>query len=198
MITMKLNVPQCRHLIQNLDSVGYLPLSAWKDLDTVVETIQKSDTYRWLWDEVKAYAEEVMKELKEKNEPLDKEANELYEQLKTVEGKGAKKEKKKISTRLQELATQWDLNMKYAQQKLLDFQDHKLDLDSREIYIVDVDDAFYQILDTKFHIDDKKFNPEDKTSWFVERVNTEWLEWEVIIQDSTVAKNEISDEENAG
>ena len=195
---MKLNVPQCRHLIQNLDSVGYLPLSAWKDLDTVVETIQKSDTYRWLWDEVKAYAELVMKELKEKNEPLDKEANELYEQLKNVEGKGAKKEKKKISTRLQELATQWDLNMKYAQQKLLDFQDHKLDLDSREIYIVDVDDAFYQVLDTKFHIDDKKFNPDDKTSWFVERVDTDWLEWEVIIQDSTVTENEISDEENAG
>jgi hypothetical protein len=54
--------------------------------------------------------------------------------------------------------------MKYAQQKLLDFQDHKLDLDSREVYIVDVDDAFYQILDVKFHIDDKKFNPDDKTS----------------------------------
>ena len=195
---MKLNVPQCVHLIKNLDAVGYLPLASWKDLDTVVETIQKSDTYRWLWDEVKAFAEECMKELKEKNEPLDKEANELYEQLKTIEGKGAKKEKKKISARLQELASQWDINMKYAQQKLLDFQDHKLDLDSREVYIVDVDDAFYQILDVKFHIDDKKFNPDDKTSWFVERLNTDNLKWEMEIPVSTVPENKISDEENAG
>jgi hypothetical protein len=54
--------------------------------------------------------------------------------------------------------------MKFAQQALLDYQDHKMDLDARETYIVEVDDAFYHVLDVKFHIDDKKFNPDDKTS----------------------------------
>lgn len=195
---MKLNVPQCVTLIKNLDAVGYLPLSAWKDLDTVVETIQKSETYKWLWNDVRAKAEEIMKELKDKNEPLDKEANELMAKMKTLEGKWAKKERKKIWDRLQELTTEWDKNMKFAQQALLDYQDHKMDLDSRETYIVEVDDAFYHILDVKFHIDDKKFNPDDKTSWFVERINTESVESDVIMPGSTVTKNEISDEENAG
>lgn len=198
MITMKLNVPQCVTLIKNLDAVGYLPLSAWKDLDTVVETIQKSETYKWLWNDVRAKAEEIMKELKDKNEPLDKEANELMAKMKTLEGKWAKKERKKIWDRLQELTTEWDKNMKFAQQALLDYQDHKMDLDSRETYIVEVDDAFYHILDVKFHIDDKKFNPDDKTSWFVERIDTESVESDVIMPGSTVTKNEISDEENAG
>ncbi len=198
MITMKLNVPQCVTLIKNLDAVGYLPLSAWKDLDTVVETIQKSETYKWLWEDVRAKAEEIMKELKDKNEPLDKEANELMAKMKTLEGKWAKKERKKIWDRLQELTTEWDKNMKFAQQALLDYQDYKMDLDSREIYIVEVDDAFYHILDVKFHIDDKKFNPDDKTSWFVERIDTESVESDVIMPDSTVTKNEISDEEDAG
>jgi hypothetical protein len=50
----------------------------------------------------------------------------------------------------------------------------------------------------KFHIDDKKFNPDDKTSWFVERIDTESVESDVIMPGSTVTKNEISDEENAG
>ena len=197
-MTIRMNVPQCVTLIKNLDAVGYLPLSAWKDLDTVVETIQKSETYKWLWDDVRAKAEEIMKELKDKNEPLDKEANELMAKMKTLEGKWAKKERKKIWDRLQELTTEWDKNMKFAQQALLDYQDHKMDLDSRETYIVEVDDAFYHILDVKFHIDDKKFNPDDKTSWFVERIDTESVESDVIMPDSTVAKNEISDEENAG
>lgn len=197
-MTVRLNVPQCVTLIKNLDAVGYLPLSAWKDLDTVVETIQKSETYKWLWADVRAKAEEIMKELKDKNEPLDKEANELMAKMKTLEGKWAKKERKKIWDRLQELTTEWDKNMKFAQQALLDYQDHKMDLDSRETYIVEVDDAFYHILDVKFHIDDKKFNPDDKTSWFVERIDTESVESDVIMPGSTVTKNEISDEENAG
>ena len=195
---MKLNVPQCVHLIKNLDAVGYLPLSAWKDLDTVVETIQKSETYKWLWDDVKAKAEEIMKDLREKNGPLEAEANDLYRELDRCEGKWAKKERKRINTRLQELATEWDKNLKVAQQTLLDYQDHKMDLDAREIYIVEVDDGFYQVLDTKFHIDDKKFNPEDKTSWFAERVDTDNLKWEIEIPDTTVVENEISDVENAG
>lgn len=194
----KLNVPQCVTLIKNLDAVGYLPLASWKDLDTVVESIQKSETYKKLWADVRAKAEDIMKELKEKNEPLDKEANELMAKMKTLEGKNAKKERKKIWERLQEITTEWDKNMKFAQQALLDYQDHKMDLDARETYIVEVDDAFYHVLDVKFHIDDKKFNPDDKTSWFVERVNTESVESDVIMPDSIEPENKISDEENAG
>lgn len=198
MITMKLNVPQCVTLIKNLDAVGYLPLASWKDLDTVVESIQKSETYKKLWDDVRAKAEDIMKELKEKNEPLDKEANELMVKMKSLEGKEAKKERKKIWERLQELTTEWDKNMKFAQQALLDYQDHKMDLDARETYIVEVDDAFYHVLDVKFHIDDKKFNPDDKTSWFVERIDTESVESDVVMPDSIESENKISDEENAG
>lgn len=198
MITMKLNVPQCVTLIKNLDAVGYLPLASWKDLDTVVESIQKSETYKNLWADVRAKAEDIMKELKEKNEPLDKEANELMVKMKTLEGKNAKKERKKIWERLQEITTEWDKNMKFAQQALLDYQDHKMDLDARETYIVEVDDAFYHVLDVKFHIDDKKFNPDDKTSWFVERIDTESVESDVVMPDSIEPENKISDEENAG
>lgn len=194
----KLNVPQCVTLIKNLDAVGYLPLASWKDLDTVVESIQKSETYKKLWADVRAKAEDIMKELKEKNEPLDKEANELMAKMKTLEGKNAKKERKKIWERLQEITAEWDKNMKFAQQALLDYQDHKMDLDARETYIVEVDDAFYHVLDVKFHIDDKKFNPDDKTSWFVERIDTESVESDVIMPDSIEPENKISDEENAG
>lgn len=194
----KLNVPQCVTLIKNLDAVGYLPLASWKDLDTVVESIQKSETYKKLWADVRAKAEDIMKELKEKNEPLDKEANELMAKMKTLEGKNAKKERKKIWERLQEITAEWDKNMKFAQQALLDYQDHKMDLDARETYIVEVDDAFYHVLDVKFHIDDKKFNPDDKTSWFVERIDTESVESDVVMPDTIVPENKISDEENAG
>lgn len=195
---MKLNVPQCVTLIKNLDSVGYLPLSEWKKLDEVVVTIKTSETYNWLWEDVKAKAEEIMKELKEKNEPLEAEANDLYKELDKLWDKEAKKERKKIRQRLGELGNEWDKNLKFAQQSLLDYQDHKMDLDAREIYIVDVEDEFYKVLDAKFHIDDKKFNPDDKTSWFVERLNTDNLKWEMEIPVSTVSENKISDEENAG
>lgn len=190
---IKLNVPQCSLLIKNLDNVGYLPLSEWKKLDDIVVAIKTSNTYNDLFESVKAKAEDIMKELKEKNEPLDKEANELYEKLGKVEGKGAKKEKKKISIKLQELATEWDKNLKVAQQTLLDFQDHTMDLDAREIYIIEVEDEFYKVLDAKFHIWDKAFNPEDKTSGFVERLDTDSLKWEMEIPGSTDTKNEISD-----
>lgn len=195
---MKLNVPQCVTLIKNLDAVGYLPLSEWKKLDEVVVTIKTSETYNWLWEDVKAKAEEIMKELKEKNEPLEAEANDLYKELDKLWDKEAKKERKKIRQRLGELGNEWDKNLKFAQQSLLDYQDHKMDLDARETYIVDVEDDFYQVLDAKFHIDDKKFNPDDKTSWFVERLNTDNLKWEMEIPVSTVPENKISDEENAG
>lgn len=195
---MKLNVPQCVTLIKNLDAVGYLPLSEWKKLDEVVVTIKTSETYNWLWEDVKAKAEEIMKELKEKNEPLEAEANDLYKELDKLWDKEAKKERKKIRQRLGELGNEWDKNLKFAQQSLLDYQDHKMDLDAREIYIVDVEDDFYKVLDAKFHIDDKKFNPDDKTSWFVERLNTDNLKWEMEIPVSTVPENKISDEENAG
>ena len=190
---IKLNVPQCSLLIKNLDNVGYLPLSEWKKLDDIVVAIKTSNTYNDLFENVKAKAEDIMKELKEKNEPLDKEANELYEKLGKVEGKGAKKEKKKISIRLQELATEWDKNLKVAQQTLLDYQDHTMDLDARETYIIEVEDEFYKVLDAKFHIWDKAFNSEDKTSGFVERLDTDNLKWEIEIPVSTDAKNEISD-----
>ena len=190
---IKLNVPQCSLLIKNLDNVGYLPLSEWKKLDDIVVAIKTSNTYNDLFENVKAKAEDIMKEIKEKNEPLDKEANELYEKLGKVEGKGAKKEKKKISIRLQELATEWDKNLKVAQQTLLDYQDHTMDLDARETYIIEVEDEFYKVLDAKFHIWDKAFNSEDKTSGFVERLDTDNLKWEIEIPVSTDAKNEISD-----
>ena len=195
---MKLNVPQCVTLIKNLDAVGYLPLSEWKKLDEVVVAIKTSETYNWLWEDVKAKAEEIMKELKEKNEPLEAEANDLYKELDKLWDKEAKKERKKIRQRLGELGNEWDKNLKFAQQSLLDYQDHKMDLDAREIYIVDVEDDFYQVLDAKFHIDDKKFDPDDKTSWFVERLDTDNLKWEIEIPVDTVSENKISDEENAG
>lgn len=195
---MKLNVPQCVTLIKNLDSVGYLPLSEWKKLDEVVVTIKTSKTYNWLWEDVKAKAEEIMKELKEKNEPLEAEANDLYRELDKLWDKEAKKDRKKIRQKLGELGNEWDKNLKFAQQSLLDYQDHKMDLDAREIYIVDVEDEFYKVLDAKFHIDDKKFDPNDKTSWFVERLDTDNLKWEMEIPVDTVSENKISDEENAG
>lgn len=53
-------------------------------------------------------------------------------------------------------------------------------------------------MDAKFHIDDKKFDPNDKTSWFVERLDTDNLKWEMEIPVDTVSENKISDEENAG
>ena len=195
---MKLNVPQCVTLIKNLDSVWYLPLSEWKKLDEVVVAIKTSKTYNWLWEDVKAKAEEIMKELKEKNEPLEAEANDLYRELDKLWDKEAKKDRKKIRQRLGELGNEWDKNLKFAQQSLLGYQDHKMDLDAREIYIVDVEDEFYKVLDAKFHIDDKKFDPNDKTSWFVERLDTDNLKWEMKIPVDTVPENKISDEENAG
>lgn len=189
----KLNVPQCSTLIKNLDSVGYLPLSEWKKLDEVVVAIKTSPTYNWLFDDVKAKAEEIMKELKEKNEPLEAEANQLYLELDKLWDKAAKKERKKIRQRLGELGNEWDKNLKFAQQSLLDYQDHKMDLDAREIYIIEVEDEFYKVLDAKFHIWDKEFNPNDRTSWFVERIDTDNLKWEIEIPVTTDAENEISD-----
>lgn len=177
----KLNVAQCVLFVRNLDNIGYVPLDVHKQIDDLVVTIQSSTQYKEIWDDVYAKANDIMERLKEKNMKLEGEVNKLTWELKALEDeKGKKKEKKALRQKIGEMSNEWAFNLKAAQSELQEYQDKKLDLDVREVYIVEnIEDWFYELLDKKFHVSDKEYNPDDAMSGFVERIDTDNLNTEV-------------------
>ena len=188
-MTVKLNLPMCVLLIKSLDLVGYLPLSEWKKLDDVVVAIKSSEKYKAAWDEVYKKAEEIMANLKDKNQPMEEEVTKLQLELQELVAKNARrKDIKTLRQKIWDMANQSQFNIKAAQAELQEFQDKRMDLEAREEYIVEVDEDFYQTLDAKFHIDDKKYVEWEATSGFIKRLDTTNIESDMEIPVDTVVK----------